>query len=163
MKKHLQTLLPVAMALGLTGLGMSKLAWAAQDSSSFDSTIQVLPFCSIATTDLNFGTISAGVISAVDASTTLSVDCSNNTNYSVALSNGANFDTTRRMAWGGNFIRYALYSDPSRSTEWNTTQTVSGTGNGSTRNHTIYGRVTSGQNVSNPGSYGDTIVATVTY
>jgi spore coat protein U-like protein len=163
MKKHLQNLLPIAVAIGLTSVGMSKMAWAAQDSSSFDSTIQVLPFCSISTSDLNFGTISAGVISSVDASTTLNVDCSNNTNYSVALSNGANFDSTRRMAWGGNFIRYALYSDPSRNTEWNSNQTVSGTGNGSTRIHTIYGRVISGQTVSNPGSYGDTIVATISY
>jgi spore coat protein U-like protein len=67
------------------------------------------------------------------------------------------------MSWGGNFINYSLYSDASRSTEWTPTQSVTGTGNGSSRTHTIYGRVFSGQNVSNPGTYGDTIVATVTY
>jgi spore coat protein U-like protein len=163
MKNTIQKLLPVAVAIGLTGLGMSKMAWAAQDSSSFDSTIQVLPFCSISTSDLSFGTISAGITPSVDASTSLTVDCSNNTSYSVALSNGANFDSTRRMAWGGNFIRYALYSDPSRNSEWTGTQTVTGTGNGSSRTHTVYGRVIAGQNISNPGTYGDTIIATISY
>jgi len=161
--KKTTKLIPLALALGLTGLTLTKGAWAAEDSSSFDSTIQVLPFCSISTSDLNFGSIAAGITPAVDASTSLTVDCSNNTAYSVSLSNGANFDSTRRMSWGGNFISYSLYSDASRSNEWTPTRAVTGTGNGSSRTHTIYGRVLAGQNVSNPGTYGDTIVATVSY
>ncbi|MFM1881330.1 MAG: hypothetical protein RLZZ344_1564 [Pseudomonadota bacterium] len=152
-----------AVALSLAALTVAKGAWADEDSASFDATIQVLPFCSISTSDLSFGSISAGITPAVDASTSLTVDCSNNTNYSVSLSNGANFDSTRRMSWGGNFVGYSLYSDSTRSLEWTPTQAVTGTGNGSIRTHTIYGRVFSGQSVSNPGTYGDTIVATVSY
>jgi spore coat protein U-like protein len=67
------------------------------------------------------------------------------------------------MAWGGSYITYTLFQDSSRSQEWDNTTTKSGTGTGADQNFTVYGRIPSGQSISNTGSYGDTVIATITY
>ena len=62
-------------------------------------------------------------------------------------------------------ISYSLYTDTGRSTNWGNTvgtDTKSGTGNGSAQSLTVYGNLTANQ-YPTPGSYSDTITATVTY
>jgi len=137
--------------------------WAASGTSSFDVSIQVLATCSISASNMTFSSITTGTTSNTDATSSLTVNCSNGTPYTIALGNGANYTNVRRMAWGGSHVEYALYQDTSRSTEWNTISMKSGTGNGSDQSFTIYGRVRAGQNITNTGSYGDTVIATVTY
>jgi spore coat protein U-like protein len=61
---------------------------------------------------------------------------------------------------GGALLNYGLYSDAGRSANFATTASI--TGNGSTQPITLYGLVPAGQYVA-PGSYTDTITATVTY
>jgi spore coat protein U-like protein len=151
-----------ALALTLVAASIST-AQAETASSSFDSRVQVVATCSITAADLTFQTITTGTTSQIDSSSALSVNCSNGAPYSVSLSNGANFDSSRRMAWGGSYIAYALFTDASRSQEWNTSNTLASVGTGSTQEHTVYGRIPSGQSVPNMGSYADTIVATVSY
>lgn len=158
----IQSRMTSVLALTLVAASI-QTAQAETASSSFDSRVQVVATCSIAAADLTFQTITTGTTSNIDASSTLSVNCSNGAVYAVSLSNGANFDTTRRMAWGGSYIGYALYSDVNRALEWNTTNTLNRTGTGTAQIHTVYGRIPAGQAVPNMGSYADTIVATVSY
>lgn len=69
------------------------------------------------------------------------------------------------MVNGANLLAYALYSDSGRTTNWGntvSTDTVPGTGNGSAQTLTVYGRIAAAQYVT-PGSYADTITATITY
>ena len=73
--------------------------------------------------------------------------------------------TTRKMTSGANTINYSLYQNSSRTTVWGNTvgtNTVSGTGSGLGQALTVYGRVPP-QTTPAPGTYTDTIVATVTY
>ena len=163
MKNTIQKLLPVAVAIGLTGLGMSKMAWAASESSSFQVGIDVVATCSISAADMTFNTITTGTTSQTDAASDITVNCSLNAPYQISLSNGSSFSAGRRLSNGTQFINYSLFQDPSRSTQWNTTTPLNFTGNGSNQAHTVYGRIPAGQNVANMGSYSDTIIATISY
>jgi spore coat protein U-like protein len=125
--------------------------------------VQVLATCSISASNLSFSDITTGTTTNNDASSTLTVNCSSGTPYTVALDNGTNYSVGRRMASGASYINYVLYSDSTRSTQWNSTNTKTGTGSGSDQNLTVYGRIPSSQSVTNTGSYGDTVIATVSY
>src|SRR4051812_15554934 len=118
------------------------------------------------------GTLAFGnyTMSQVDASTTLSVTCTNTTPYTIALDAGTfsgATTSTRKMTGSvsGSSLAYQLYSNSGHTTAWGSntgTDTVAGTGSGSAQTPTIYGRIAAGQ-APDPGSYTDTVVATLTY
>ena len=121
--------------------------------------------CAVSSGNLAFGTYSAA--SASTSTANLSINCSNTTPYTIALSGGLNADaSSRRLASGTNYLPYLLYRDSGRTLLWgNGTMfgsTVSGTGTGSAQTVPVYGRIAAGQYVR-PGAYSDTVVVTVTY
>ena len=146
-------------ALALTALP----ALANSNNASFDVTVQVASTCSINATNLNFSGITTGTTSNTDATSSITVNCSTGTPYTIALGNGNNYSGGRRMTNGTTNINYYLYSDTGRSTQWNTITTQAGTGSGSDQSYTVYGRIPSGQSVLYTGTYSDTVIATVTY
>lgn len=150
-------------ALAATLFAASLPAFSASSTSSFDVSIQVLATCSISASNMSFSSITTGTTSNTDASSSLTVNCSNGTPYTIALDNGTNYSAGRRLAGGSSYINYYLYSDTGRTTQWNGTTTKSGTGNGSDQSLSVYGRIPSGQSVTNTGNYGDTVIATVSY
>ena len=115
---------------------------------------------------LNFGTwalLNQNVDAQQDIGAQVSLACSNGEPYSIALGDGQNYSSARRMANGGNFVSYELYQDPSHSTRWGVGgQALGSTGNGSVRNHLVYGRVPV-QAVQPAGTYTDTILVTVAW
>ncbi|CAM8654977.1 COG5430 Uncharacterized secreted protein [Burkholderiales bacterium] len=138
-------------------------AQAETKTSSFDARVQVTATCSLTTADLSFPAITTGNLSNVDATSSINVTCSSGTPYQISLSDGSNFNSTRRMAWGSSYIAYDLFSDSNRSQSWSSTAIVQGNGSGSTQQIPLYGRIFSGQAVPNTGSYADTIIATISY
>ena len=124
------------------------------------------PTCTLATNNLAFP--AAGVLSnALRAQADLGVTCTRPTAYVVSLDNGltGTAPTARKMtSAGGSTVTYGLYSDSGRTQPWggNATQTVSGTGSGTTQNLTIYGLVPA-QASPQPGNYVDRVVVTLTY
>ena len=118
------------------------------------------------TTDLDFGTIPGLVDANRDRTSTIAMTCTGRTDWNVGLDNGQNAaGGIRRMRQGGNYVAYELYREPARTSRWGTTigtDTVSGTGTGSTQTLTVHGRVPSGQAVP-AGDYSDTITVTITY
>jgi len=139
-------------------------------STSAGSTVwtaTVLPNCTVSATGVNFG--SSGAISSnVDATGSVSVQCTNATPYTVALSGGnagASDPTQRKMSKGGETITYGLYQNAARSQPWGGTSglnTVGGTGSGDGQALTVYGRVAA-QSTPSPGTYVDAVVVTLTY
>lgn len=136
-------------------------------TTSFNVTANVPTTCSIATNDLNFGTV--GVLAAnTDASTALSPVCTNGTAYNVGLNgglSGATDPTQRKMTQGPQFVTYGLYRDSARSLPWGNTigtNTLSGIGTGFSQTLTVFGRIPP-QTTPSPGTYNDTIVVTLTY
>lgn len=146
-------------------------ASAQSATDTFDVTITISSACSIdaqTAGDIAFGT-TASTATNVDSTGTLSITCTPQTAYTVALGDGVNNDGSgvagRRMlnqTIPGAYVPYQLYNEPTRTTVWGSTAgTVTGTGNGAAQTLTVYGRVPSANFPA--GSYLDTVVATVTY
>ncbi len=152
-----------AAAAAVAALTATNPALAASATSNFDVSIQVLSTCSISASNMSFSSITTGTTSNTDATSSLTVNCSSGTPYEISLDNGTNYSAGRRLASGASYINYYLYSDSGRSAQWNTVNKKTGTGSGSDQEHAVFGRVPSGQSVTNTGSYADTIIATVTY
>ena len=133
---------------------------------SFLVTANVPPDCTFSAGDLVFGTYS-GV--QLDAQSQISLTCTSGTAWNIGLDAGAFAGatvTTRKMTGpGASSMSYSLFRNSTRTQNWGNTvgtDTVSGTGSGSTQTVPVYGRVTAGQNLP-AGSYQDTIIATITF
>jgi spore coat protein U-like protein len=154
-------------AILLSAISVATLpAMAATATTTFAVSATAQATCLISANSLGFGTYSGSLVSTT---TSVSVTCSNGTSYNVGLNAGTASGatvTTRAMSGpGGATLNYALYQDSSHSTNWGNTvgtDTESGTGNGSAQSLTVYGQLTANQYPS-PGSYSDTITATITY
>lgn len=156
----------------LPALLMSALATAGTASNTFQVNATVVSACTVSGSVMNFGSSIDPLAAAtpLDATSTLSVQCTNTTPYTVALNAGSNAGgasnfSNRTMKSGSNSLGYQLYLDAGRSSVWGdgtASSTVSGTGTGSTQSLTIYGRLPSLANVV-PGSYTDTVTVTISY
>jgi len=162
-RSALRGVILVFMALGLA----STLASAATNvSTTFGVTATVQSTCLITATTMSFGTYNGA---AANASSTVSVTCSNSTTYNVSLNPGSASGATvanRKMSGpSSSLLNYNLFSDSARTLNWGQTvgtDTVTGTGSGSSQSLTVYGQLPASQYVA-PGAYADTITATVTY
>jgi spore coat protein U-like protein len=157
----------------LVVLGAAVLAWlgpatsnAATANTQFNVTATVQAGCTITAGGLSFAPFFG---SAEQGTGTVTVNCTNTTPYSVGLdaglATGATVLTRKMQGPGGTLLNYSLSQDPTHNTNWGNTpnvDTVNGTGNGANENLTVYGSIPASQNVS-PGSYQDTITATITY
>jgi spore coat protein U-like protein len=106
--------------------------------------------------------------SAVNTSSSMSIQCSKNTAYKIAFSAGNNGTmTARKMKNTGNAetVSYQIsntLNGASLGDGTGGTVSLSGTGDGTTKNQTVYGVVPS-QATPSPGDYKDTITATVSF
>ena len=147
-------------------------AHAGSASGSLQVTATVLSACAVTGGVLPFGSVDPVTApGAVNASATLSVQCTNTTPYTVALDAGlnaggaANF-SARRLSNGTSTLGYQLYSDSARSIVWGdgtaSSATVQGTGSGSAQTLTVYGRIPALGGAA-PGAYTDTVTILVTF
>jgi spore coat protein U-like protein len=158
-----------AAAIGILALGLSSMpafATPVTVTSNFGVSATVQATCLISASPMAFGTYTG---SASTSSTTVSVTCTNTTGYNVGLSagsgNGATVSNRSMTGPGSAALSYGLFQDSANSVNWGNTvgtDTVAGTGNGSAQSITIYGQIPASQYVA-PGSYSDTITATITY
>lgn len=159
----------VPMFVVVIGYCAASRVMAATDSAAFQVTIEIQAACEIAAAnDLDFGT--HGVLSAsIDVATTVDVQCSNTTPYSLRLSQGTGVGASvaaRRMTGpGGATITYSLYTNAGRTIVWGDTpavDAVAGVGNGSVQSYQVYGRVPA-QTTPVHGSFLDTVTATIEF
>jgi spore coat protein U-like protein len=136
-------------------------------SASFTVTATDTTNCAVNASTLNFGSV--GVLrSAVDATSSVTVTCTNALPYTIALDGGLSGATNpiqRVMSQAGQHITYGLYRDAARAQPWGDsigTNTATGTGSGLAQTLTVYGRV-SAQTTPSPGTYADTVVVTISY
>lgn len=155
----------ICAALALTGV-----AHAGTDTTTFNVTITLTSTCDIhtgPTTNMAFGSV-ASTATNVPATSTLTVNCTSLTPYTIALDNGLHGGAgpVRAMQGGSGTVGYQLYQDSAHSQVWgNTTGTggnvYSGAGTGAAQSLTVYGLVASAN--SPAGNYTDTITATISY
>ena len=157
----------IPAVVGILTLGLVTPAAFASTTvtTTFVVTATVPSSCVISATALGFGSYT-GVLA--QSTSTVIVQCTNTTPYTVGLNQGtgANATVANRLMTGPNAatLGYSLFSDTLYSVNWNYTGagTVGGTGNGAQQKLTVYGQIPAGQYVA-PGSYSDTITASVTY
>ncbi len=123
--------------------------------------------CSLSATDLAFGSYSG---SQIDATSTISVNCTNATPYNVGLdagiAPGATVTSRSMTGPGPTQLNYQLLSDPARTINWGNTvgiDTVAGTGTGTAQSFNVYGQLPASQTTLQPGTYSDVITATITF
>jgi spore coat protein U-like protein len=97
------------------------------------------------------------------------VTCTDTTAFEIALDDGTTAGgsiATRKMISAAlATLDYKLYSDAGRTTNWGetaATDTFADTGDGTSHNYPIYGRIVAGQYPA-PGAYTDTVRATIAY
>jgi spore coat protein U-like protein len=162
--------LTATLAAGAMTAGVAN---SATTTTTFAVTATVQATCSATATALPFGNYTPGA-GALANSSTISVKCTKNTPYTVALNAGTTTGGTlaqRLMAAGANTLQYNLYTTAALTTVFGdgtgTTGTGAGTGAGvaTANNLTVFGQLP--DNATNqaavPGSYSDTITVTVTY
>ena len=162
------TLLPASVGLMFAANSVQ----ATTATSTFTVTATVAASCTVAATSLAFGNFT---LTQLDGTSTITLTCTNGTSYTVGLDAGTSPSATtvaRKMTGPTvgstvQYLSYALYSDPGRTTNWGATSAswVSGTGTGSAVPITVYGRIpaSTANQTASIGSYSDTITVTVTY
>ena len=121
--------------------------------------------CSASAVGVAFGTYNVFNTADLNSTGSVTVNCNqSSTTFSIALSAGAGTFASRALKNGTAVLSYNLFTDAQRLTIWGdgTAGTVTVSGSGTSASFTVYGKIPARQNVS-AGSYGDTIVVTVTY
>ena len=136
-------------------------------TATFTVTAMVTANCTISAGALAFGNYVPQSQTLTTAA--LTVTCTNTTTYNVGLDGGIGSQSsgyTRYMTGpGSSQIPYHMFSDSGRSTDWGNTvgtDTVAGTGTGSAQTMTVYGTIYT-SHYATPGTYTDTVTATITY
>lgn len=134
----------------------------------FTVSATVVNNCLISATNVNFGT--AGVLrSSLAATGSISARCTNGDAFRISLNGGVSGNVAARTLQrqgGGGSVNYQLYTDSAHSIPWGDgtagTSTVTGTGSGNAQAISVYGQVPA-QATPSPGSYSDTITATIVF
>jgi spore coat protein U-like protein len=157
----------IFLAMGLA-TAIAPAAQAATASGSLNLSITIEASCTVVSASaVAFGSV-ATIGANIDQTSTLVVNCSNTTPYTVSLGagNGVGATTTvRKMSAGANTVNYALFRDAARTQIWGNTigtDTVAGIGTGANQSISIFARVAP-QGVLAPGAYTDTVAVTITY
>jgi len=143
------------------------------DTTTFNVLIEIIESCSISditATDVDYGTHARNAATDVEAEGTLHVNCTLDTAYNIGLNEGLYASsipasaTNRQMASGTDRVPYGLYRDAAHTLFWGDeigTNTLAGTGTGVSEDIPVYGLAPSTDYP--PGSYSDTVTATITY
>jgi len=153
-------------ALAVTGTTL-----AATDTSTLTVQVTIVATCEVQDATMTFsnpGTLTSPVTSGA---VNVPIKCTNGQTYKVGFGTGQNFlNNTRRMRRGtsADYITCGIYKNAGLTnalpnpifTDPNTY--IAGTGNGSTQNVPIYGRIPV-QDAPTAGIYTDTVLVTVDY
>lgn len=126
----------------------------------------VVRSCSLAALPMMFGSINVFFPNAT-TQTSLFVDCTPNTAFTVAIDNGLNFNGQRRMVrigpGFGRFLNYEIFRDAARSQRWGMTaaQVVTGVAPANGKVTLVaYGRA---NGFVAAGPFEDTVTITITF
>lgn len=140
---------------------------AVTTTTTFQTTATVISSCSVSAGNLAFGNYDALSALPTNATSSVTVQCTLQSPYSLGLNAGTGTGATvavRKMTKGVDTLNFALYKDASHLVLWGDTgaDLVSGTGTGAAVVITVYGQVPAAQNVPT-GAYADTVTVTVNY
>lgn len=161
------------LATGLAFSGVAQAVVVASSTLNISATVAI--DCTVTTTAVNFGNLSA--TQATFSNGDISVTCSSGVPYRIALDAGLNLDALGfrniKQVVGTAAVRYALSSiNVPFWVEWGDSDftntisrgaSVADTGIGSPQSHTVYGYAATIGVASLSGAYSDTVTVTVNY
>jgi len=164
-----------ALALAATVL-MAAPAFGATATANVAVSATVINNCTITTTPVAFGNYDPLSASADNASGTVVITCTKGAATTVTLANGNNFNVTRRMTDGTNFMNYELYQPPSTvpaaacsyaaPVRWGTAGvqifTPGAAPSKAGRTYNVCGQIPAGQDLA-AATFNDSVVATVNF
>lgn len=160
----------LSVAAAAATLCFASGAEAATAVTSLNVSLTAVTACSIATTPVNFG--SGTGISDTQANGDITVTCSQNVPYNIALDGGYFYDGgSRNLSNGTTTRRYYLFRDSGLTAEWGDIDftgnypfgpSLTDMGNGMAQPHTVYG-LTQGGTPLPAGYYYDYVTVTVHY
>lgn len=166
MKKYL--VVPVATGILLAVAGAAQ---AESKNATFTVSATVAKACTIDAADLDMGTWDG--TGNLNGASTITVKCTNGTGYDVSLDPGLNAGIVadRKLANGSDRLSYNLYTDAARTQIWDdvtgtnkATGTGAGMANANEQDIRVYARVQLADlQAAKPGTYEDTVTATITY
>ena len=166
MKKQL--IAPVTAGIMLAVAGAAQ---ADTRNASFTVSATVAKACAIGAANMDMGTWSGS--GDLTGTSNVTVKCSTGTSYSVDLSPGiSSAFASRKLVNGTDLLTYNLYRDSGRTEIWGDgslgTFVVGGTGTGmadaQNRALPVYAKILEADLLAaKPGTYSNTITATVTY
>jgi spore coat protein U-like protein len=166
----MRKIITATLAAGALAAGVAQALTTT--TTTFPVTATVLSTCSATAASLAFPSYTPGTGTQI-GNTTISVKCTKNTPFTVALNAGSGTGTfaQRLMASGGNTLQYNLYTTAAFGTVFGDgtpgSATMPGTGLGvaTAAAVQVFGQLP--DNATNqaavPGSYSDLITVTVTY
>lgn len=156
--------------IALVALLGAASAQAATTTTSFSVTATVKSACTVNATALNFGTYDPSTGTSLAGNSTVNVNCTRTTPFTVALNAGATGSFANRlMVSGVNTLQYNLYTAAALTTVWgdgtSATATNAGTGAGVTTPvaFTVYGSIPNQPGAVPGAGYTDTVTVTVNY
>lgn len=159
----------ISLAVITGGLGICGTAYAQTATGSLPVSATVLENCTVVATPLVFGALTEVGAADVDSTAVLTLTCTPNADFYVAMDEGANASSgARRMknATSAEFLPYEIYTDNTYATVWGNTQgtdTVAGTAPTGVATLTAYGRIDEGVSSVSAGAYADTVTITVNF
>ena len=136
-------------------------------TATFNVTTSVTNTCTISATGLTFAAYNPANATPDAGTATLTINCTNYANYSVALNGGGSGSVTARKMTNGTYsLGYLLCTTVGCGTIWGdgtgSTVAQTGTGTGANQTLTVYGQIPINE-AAISGSYSDTVTATITY
>lgn len=108
--------LPLRVTLGMTALASLMFAAPEARANILNVSANVAADCSVQAGSLDFGAYNPSADKNVTGLFT--VTCSVDAEVTIGLDQGQTFDGFRNLVNGGTGIRYVLYQDSARTTEW---------------------------------------------
>ena len=144
--------------VALACLGASA-ANAATASASISVSATVVGSCTVTGTGVAFGAYTPQTAAGQEGA--LTVNCSSGTAYVVSLDGGSG-GGRRMVGPNGATLPYEIYRDGSRTQRWGDGAAgETGTGSGAAQTLRLYAAIPA--TAVDPGSYADTVTATLTY
>ncbi len=144
-------------------------AFAGTSTGSLPVSVIILENCTVAATPMTFAATSNVGTAAIDSSATISLTCTPNADFDVALnggSNGVSGVRNMKLSAGTELLPYEIYQDAARTQVWGNTagvNTVAGTAPSGASTMTAYGRIAATTPAASAGAYSDTVTVTVTF
>lgn len=150
-------------ALGCAPASLIAAGPAAATDTQITVSATVLPSCEVAAAPLAFGAVAAGTLQ-VDAQSLLTLDCTPDLAFTVAMDGGLTGDRRMTGERTGALLDYELYADAARTRRWggHGPGAVSAVApGGGVVSYAVYGRMTT--NGASADRYSDVVTVTVEF